>query len=332
MNNNPLFSIIIPAYNASAFIAKAIESILSQSLKDYEVIIVDDHSTDNTIEIAKRYSDRFKNDQLYIIKAPFGHPPGPAAVRNKGIKAAKAELIAFLDADDYWTADHLENAYNVFCLYPEVILYYALGQAFDSDSGELLNIGGRRPEKYYGKPFNAGDFILRADPMPTPVVCARKYAIDNVCGFEERLIAAQDWWLWISLYTQGLFYFNNNIEAYYRVSTDSHTGSRNEVNSIISAGVLADVAMQRPWMELHEKRYLHNHMLKDASARVQHYIRICDRKVISKIYSHIVSCPHTEKLVWLRVMTDAFAGLMHRAYRSMAVRVGLLSKKNQFMR
>ncbi|MCP4351362.1 MAG: glycosyltransferase family 2 protein [Desulfobacterales bacterium] len=330
--NYPVFSIIIPAYNASSFIDKALESVLFQTVKNYEVIVIDDNSTDNTVEIVSKYLAHFQKGQLYILKALPNHPPGPAAVRNTGLKTAKSEFIAFLDADDYWEPDHLENAYKAFCSYPEIVVYYALGQAFDSITYSKIGLIGYGPDQYDASPFNCRSFILQSDPMPTSTVCAKKQAIKTFSGFEERLTGPEDWWLWICLSTQGLFYFNNNIEAYYRVSDDSLTGSRNEVNSIISAGVLADVAMQRPWLEPHEKRYLHNLMIKDASARIQHYIRVCDRKVISKIYSHIVSCPHTEKLVWLQVMTDAFAGLMYRAYRSVAVRLGLLSKENQFKR
>ncbi|HEY9859784.1 MAG TPA: glycosyltransferase family A protein, partial [Candidatus Obscuribacterales bacterium] len=92
----PLVSVIIPAYNAETTIQETVKSVLEQSLQDFELIIVNDGSTDNTLQVLDRISDP-------RIKV-FSYPNAGAAVsRNRGFAQATGELIAFLDADDLWT-------------------------------------------------------------------------------------------------------------------------------------------------------------------------------------------------------------------------------------
>jgi glycosyltransferase involved in cell wall biosynthesis len=95
-----MVSVIIPVYNGEAFLAEAIESVLIQSYRPIEVIVVDDGSTDGTAAVASR----FKEGVRYIHQ----HNSGPAAARNSGLRVARGELIGFLDADDLWVENKLE--------------------------------------------------------------------------------------------------------------------------------------------------------------------------------------------------------------------------------
>jgi len=108
----PKVSIIIPTYNRARLIYKAIESILNQSYQDFEIIIVDDGSTDNTREIVQKYieSQSFKvvNPQV-IVKYIWQENRGPAAARNRGIREATGKYIALLDSDDIWFYDYLNK-------------------------------------------------------------------------------------------------------------------------------------------------------------------------------------------------------------------------------
>ena len=104
MNNSiiPTVSIVIPTYNHSKFISKALESVINQTYKNWEAIIIDNNSTDNTDKVINQYNDPrikyLKIDNNGVI----------AKSRNLGINEAKAEWIAFLDSDDWWTKDKLE--------------------------------------------------------------------------------------------------------------------------------------------------------------------------------------------------------------------------------
>jgi glycosyltransferase involved in cell wall biosynthesis len=96
MENNYIVSVIIPTYNASQYIQEAIDSVLDQSYKNFEIIVVDDGSTDNTKEVLENF---IKNEQ---IKYFYQDNSGPGAARNNGLLRAKGEFVAFLDADDIW--------------------------------------------------------------------------------------------------------------------------------------------------------------------------------------------------------------------------------------
>ncbi|MBQ1325651.1 MAG: glycosyltransferase family 2 protein [Solobacterium sp.] len=106
----PRVSVIIPAYNAALFIGEAIESILAQSFQDFEIIVVDDGSTDGTAEVVKKFP------QVRFIEQPHS---GIAVSRNAGILAARGELIAWIDADDRWTKDKLEKQVDWLDQHPE---------------------------------------------------------------------------------------------------------------------------------------------------------------------------------------------------------------------
>lgn len=105
-----LISVIIPVYNSSKSIEKCLESACNQTFKDFDIIIVDDGSTDNSVEVMKKYFES-KQDVIRwkIIRQPNG---GPSKARNNGVKASESEYIAFLDSDDYWSPDHLKRLYD----------------------------------------------------------------------------------------------------------------------------------------------------------------------------------------------------------------------------
>jgi glycosyltransferase involved in cell wall biosynthesis len=103
---NPTISVIIPTYNHARYIAEALESVFAQTFKDYEVIVVDDGSTDNTQAVLQPYMERIR----YVRKEHRGY----GAARNRGISEARGEFVAFLDSDDLWEAAALETLLEAF--------------------------------------------------------------------------------------------------------------------------------------------------------------------------------------------------------------------------
>ena len=110
------YSVVIPLYNKEHFIKKAIQSVLKQSFQDFEIIIVDDGSTDRSLEIARK----FESEKLKVYTQPN---QGVSVARNKGIENASGEYIAFLDADDTWNMDYLETIDELTTSYPESDIY-----------------------------------------------------------------------------------------------------------------------------------------------------------------------------------------------------------------
>jgi glycosyltransferase involved in cell wall biosynthesis len=110
------FSIVIPLYNKEEYVSKTIESVLEQTFQNFEVLIVDDGSTDNSVAVVEQYTD----DRIRIIRQKN---QGVSAARNTGIKEAKYKLITLLDADDWWDKSFLEEMISLINKYPEVSIY-----------------------------------------------------------------------------------------------------------------------------------------------------------------------------------------------------------------
>ncbi|GAH74960.1 unnamed protein product, partial [marine sediment metagenome] len=108
VKNKPTVSVIIPTYNRAYLIGRAIQSVLNQTYQDFEIIVVDDGSTDDTEEIVRSFKDK----RIGYVRHEKNK--GAAAARNTGIKAAKSEYIAFQDSDDEWLPEKLEKQMKVF--------------------------------------------------------------------------------------------------------------------------------------------------------------------------------------------------------------------------
>lgn len=112
----PYFSIVIPAYNCAAYLAKTLKSVLDQNFSDFEVIVIDDGSTDNTIDVVLS----IKDERVKLISQANS---GVSAARNAGIEASRGAYVALLDGDDIWMKDHLSLAYTFFSTNPAVLWY-----------------------------------------------------------------------------------------------------------------------------------------------------------------------------------------------------------------
>ena len=112
------FSVILIAYNLEHYLRKTVQSVLDQEFKNFELIIVDDGSTDGTLQVVEFFQD----SRINVISQENG---GASHARNTGMKAAKGKYVAFLDGDGYWYPDHLKMAYDFFRKHPGVYVYAA---------------------------------------------------------------------------------------------------------------------------------------------------------------------------------------------------------------
>lgn len=126
-----IVSIITPVYNAEKYLEETILSVLNQSFKSFEYLLIDHASTDSSIEIMKKYADidsRIKIIQLEVNKG------GPAYPRNEGLRAARGEYIAFIDADDVWKENKLQVQLDFLVSYPAVDMVHSLADIIDENS------------------------------------------------------------------------------------------------------------------------------------------------------------------------------------------------------
>ena len=179
----PLFSVIIPVYNREDFIARAIESVLAQSCKDFELIVVDDGSTDNTPKIIQQYP-------LHYIRQPNR---GVSAARNRGIKAAQGKIIALLDSDDEWREDHLSTHKEFFTKYPEYMIHQT--DEIWIRNGKFLN-KKKIHQKKEGYIFYDSLHLCLISPS---AVAIKRELFSEVGLFREDFVVCEDYELWLRI-------------------------------------------------------------------------------------------------------------------------------------
>jgi len=180
-----LVSVIIPTYNRAAFVVGAVESVMAQTLSDWELVVVDDGSTDGTEAILAPYSGRLR----YIRS---GHR-GVSAARNLGVWETRGEWLAFLDSDDLWLPRKLERQMEALEGHPETPLCYT--DEIWVRKGRRVN-PGKRHKKYSGWIFERCLPLCIISPSS---VLIRREVFSELGGFDERLPACEDYDLWLRI-------------------------------------------------------------------------------------------------------------------------------------
>ncbi len=160
--DSPFFSVLIPAYNAAEFLQFTLNSVYRQSFADFEIIVVDDGSTDNTLEILRGQTD----NRLRFFTQPNS---GVSVTRNRAIREGRGKYVALLDGDDAWSEDHLELAARFFRLYPEYVWYLSQApRCTDISEKDLL-----RPSNSRGV-YTAVNWFLEGVHIPMCSSCVLK--------------------------------------------------------------------------------------------------------------------------------------------------------------
>lgn len=209
----PRVSVVIPAYNSENTIQATIKSVLKQTLSDFEIIVIDDGSQDLTVEVASQISDS-------RIKLFSYDNAGVATARNRGIEKAAGEYIAFLDADDLWTANKLESQLQALQNNPDASVAYSWTDYID-ESNNFLHSGSHITE--------SGDVYARLlvsnflENGSNPLI--RQEAIATVGNFDPSLPPAEDWDFYLRLATRYHFVAVPSPQVLYRVRTSSASGN-----------------------------------------------------------------------------------------------------------
>jgi glycosyltransferase involved in cell wall biosynthesis len=194
-------TVVIPCYNAESHIACAVESVLRQTRAPDEIIVVDDHSTDRTVDVVSRFPVR-----LISLEANSGH----AVARNVGIEAASGQLIAWLDADDYWEDNHLEVVAGLLDTYSDAAVACSSVRFVGSRSGQWITTFGENG------PVDVFRECLRGTIVPAMSAITRRDALLRVGGFNGAIRVAPDYDLWLRLALDHLFVSTSRITANYR--------------------------------------------------------------------------------------------------------------------
>lgn len=200
---SPRVSVIMPLFNKAPYVKKAVGSVLAQSFRDWELIVVDDGSTDGgpqvVLDLADERSHVYSQGNL-----------GVSAARNSGVRLAKGQLLAFLDADDWWDADFLKEMVSFADKYPEAGLWAS--NYWYVKRGKT-RVAVNQKTGY----FNYPETYIRNDAMPvtSSSVLVLKQAIESAGGFNPRIRMAEDFDLWIRIALSQKMAFLNKPLAYY---------------------------------------------------------------------------------------------------------------------
>lgn len=183
MENNILVSVVVPAYNAESSIKTTIDSIINQTYKNIEIIVVDDGSKDSTAEIVESY----KNDRIKLINKENG---GVSSARNLGIKSSRGDYVAFCDSDDVWSLDKLEKQVAVINSFKNVDF---VGCNRNGEQTRVLLNSYNIIKK-----MKFSDLLLRTFPQTSTAVI-KKTVFDDVGMYDENQKYAEDGNLWLRI-------------------------------------------------------------------------------------------------------------------------------------
>jgi glycosyltransferase involved in cell wall biosynthesis len=226
----PVFSVIIPTFNRATFVTKAIDSVLQQTVSSYEVIVVDDGSTDSTAEVLTAYKDK-----ITLLKQANR---GVGAARNRGLESAIGEWVAFLDSDDEWKPQYLASQLEVIRAHPDIIC--AVTNAASIDKNGVAHLHFR--DSVLGL-FRTSSVITLSRPFATVIshphwyvqsLVARRDTLFRSGLFNVALSIGEDLDVIARLSLEGSFAFNRNIlvEIHRRFERISSLASRREQDGL----------------------------------------------------------------------------------------------------
>ncbi|WML39502.1 glycosyltransferase family 2 protein [Neobacillus sp. OS1-2] len=209
-------SIVIPLYNKEKFITRAVNSVLAQTFQNFELIIVDDGSTDRSLEFLTVYGDK-------RIRIMTQEHLGASCARNRGVMASKSDLIAFLDADDEWMPTFLETIIDLYRTYPGNGAY-ATSYAVVLPSGKKVFPKFKAIPRFpwSGVLSNYYETVLGELPIISSAIAIPKSTFLEVGGFAEGNHLGEDQDMWFRIAQRFDVVYNNSIEAiYYRGQENS---------------------------------------------------------------------------------------------------------------
>ncbi len=248
LSDKPLVSVIIIFLNAERFLEEAIESVLSQTFANWELLLVDDGSTDGSTEIARSYSEN-ESGKVGYLEHDRHENRGMSASRNLGIRYSKGKHIAFLDSDDVWLPHKLERQVAILNAHPEAGMVYGgsqywyswMGSAEIAERDYVLKLG-IQPNSLV-KPPTLLTLLLESKaptPCPSDILLSRE-TVQNVGGFEESFLGPyqlfEDQAFLSKVYLQTPVFVSGECWDRYRQHPDSCVSVANATGQKYNAGI-----------------------------------------------------------------------------------------------
>jgi len=184
----PLISVIMPCYNAATYLQEAVASVFKQSIKGVELIVIDDGSTDESLQLLSTL--QASHSQLTVLQQENS---GPYPARNRGLKAARGQYIAFLDADDYWAEDCLEKLYAGLKASGADLSYCGWQNIMEAGENGTPHV----PPAYEKE--DMFQHFLQGCPWPIHAALVKRELVDQAGGFSTRCFSSMDYDFWLRL-------------------------------------------------------------------------------------------------------------------------------------
>lgn len=223
-NQYPSITVLVPCFNTAPYLETTVQTALAQTIPPTEIILVDDGSSDGTLEIIRSLEARHACIKVVALESN----QGLVAARNAGLKVSTGDYVAMLDADDLWTPDALEVRAQLAKTYPDAVVI-ATDFAWFEDEPHAEPTGrvglGPRGRSLFAKSFSSGEPSYLADPFPSVAsthfawvgaTLVKRSAISAVGNFDVTFNGAEDTLLWLRLAQRGPFVFSPRITAHYR--------------------------------------------------------------------------------------------------------------------
>lgn len=217
----PAISIVTPCYNAAAFVREGVESVLAQTFTDFELIVVNDGSSDDSLAILKTIND----PRLVLIDQPNS---GVMAARNHGIRIARGTYLAFLDADDGWREDFLEKMHSALAARPDAALAYC--------GWQNIGLPGARSNPFVPPDYeNEGkaEALLYACRWPIHAVLVKRALVVEVGAFDETIHTAEDYWLWLRIAPHNPIVRVPEVMSYYLHHGNQRSTAKNSLHKAL---------------------------------------------------------------------------------------------------
>lgn len=210
----PLVSIVVPCYNADKFISQTIESVIAQTYRNWELLVIDDCSTDKTSDIVLSYCQKDHRIKLYHTDTQSG---GPSFPRNRGIQLSKGNLIAFLDADDIWLPNKLSEQVSFLLINDYDFVF--------SNYEKISENGSRNNRVVRMKSVVNYSMMLRSSEIPCLTVLLKKSLIKNKYF---KAVGKEDYLLWLEILKKGGGHAYNTckVHALYRERLNSRSSNK----------------------------------------------------------------------------------------------------------
>ena len=212
----PRVSVVIPAYNQADFVSSTIESVLAQTSSPFEIIVVDDGSTDRTADVVRSFGD--------AIHYTFQANAGLSSARNTGISLAKGEFVCFLDSDDLWMPAFVEHMAQRLDTNPKAGAVGCGHRMIDLQGMHLSQTG--RPDDGQRYDFTA---FSKGNPFPVHAMLVRRSCLEEIGGFDEDLSACEDWDMWMRLSSRYPVVTSRALLALYRVNPGSMSSDQDRM-------------------------------------------------------------------------------------------------------